>query len=131
MIRLSVAAVVIATVLAVICVPVPRDSKNRPDPPAVALNDTRLFHGEVALLAFYGGLLLLTPAFAGLFKGRLPSEISTKGAKYEEEVERSDENTELTQFTIDEHTKQITTLIGEMSVQREASKRPPKTKVGK
>lgn len=129
-IRLLVAAVVIATLAALILVPVP-ENDGKPAPPAVALNNPGLFHVEVALLAFYGGLLLLTPAFAGLFRGRLPSEISTKGAKYEEEVKRSDENTELTQATIDEHTQQIGTLIAELSLHRETSEKPQKAKVGK
>jgi hypothetical protein len=131
MIRLSMAAVVVATLVALILVPVPTKDGGRPAPPAVALNNSALFHVEVALLAFYGGLLLLTSAFAGLFRGRLPSEISTKGAKYEEEVKRSDENTELTQVTIDEHTEQIGTLMGKIAVlHREASEGPTKSEVG-
>jgi len=44
---------------------------------------------EVALLVFYGALLLITPAFAGLISGRLPIEISTRGARFAEGADRS------------------------------------------
>lgn len=30
----------------------------------------------------YGDLLLITPTFSGLIRGRLPIEISTRGAKF-------------------------------------------------
>jgi hypothetical protein len=54
--------------------------------PATALNQKTIYHLEVALLVFYGGLLLLTPAFWGVIRGRLPTEISSRGAKYAEDV---------------------------------------------
>lgn len=41
-----------------------------------------LYRLEIALLVFYGGLLLVTPAFSGLIWGRLPTEISSRGAKF-------------------------------------------------
>lgn len=43
---------------------------------------------EVALLIFYGDLLLITPALIGLHGGQLPIEISTRGAKFAEGSER-------------------------------------------
>ncbi len=113
LIRLLVAAVVIATVLACVLIPTPEDAKGNPDPPAVALKDEGLFRVEVALLVFYGGLLLLTPAFAGIFKGRLPSEISTRGAKYEEEVK---ERAETSDKVVDEHGDEIADLKAEFDV---------------
>jgi hypothetical protein len=132
LVRVLVAGVVIATIVACVLVHVPEDSEGNLDPPAVALNDPKLFRVEVALLVFYGGLLLLTPAFAGMFRGRLPTEISTKGAKYGEEVvERADENAALNQATVDEHTEQIGTLIAEMSLHKKAAESPPKAEVGK
>ena len=59
--------------------------------PAVALGQLWLFRLEVSLLAFYGCLLLITPAFSGLIRGRLPIEVSTRGAKFAEEAAHSDE----------------------------------------
>ena len=55
----------------------------------MALGQTSLYRLEVALAAFYGCLLLVTPAYAGLTAGRLPVEISTRGAKFAEEADRS------------------------------------------
>lgn len=50
--------------------------------PAIALHQPALYRMEIALLVFYGDLLLITPAFFGLIGGRLPLEISTRGAKF-------------------------------------------------
>jgi hypothetical protein len=66
--------------------------------PAVALGQPWLYRLELALVAFYGCLLLITPAFTGLIRGRLPIEISTRGAKFAEETDRS---AELTNARID------------------------------
>jgi hypothetical protein len=57
--------------------------------PAVALGQLILYRLEVALLVFYGVLLLATPAFLGLTRGRLPIEISTRGAKFAEGADQS------------------------------------------
>jgi len=61
-------------------VPVPEDL------PAIAIRQPGLYRLEVALLIFYGWLLLLTPAFSGLIRGRLPIEISTRGANAHREA---------------------------------------------
>ena len=45
-------------------------------------------------MVFYGDLLLVTPAFSGLARGRLPIEISTRGAKFAEDADRSAERNE-------------------------------------
>ncbi|HEX6782228.1 MAG TPA: hypothetical protein VF125_09385 [Solirubrobacterales bacterium] len=63
--------------------------------PAVALGQPGLYRLEVALSFFYGCLLIITPAFSGLAGGRLPTEISTRGAKFAEEAERSAEDDEV------------------------------------
>ncbi|HEU5252217.1 MAG TPA: hypothetical protein VFU16_02690 [Solirubrobacterales bacterium] len=57
--------------------------------PAVALGQPGLYRLEVALSLFYGCLLIITPAFSGLTTGRLPIEISTRGAKFAEETDQS------------------------------------------
>lgn len=57
--------------------------------PAMTLDQASLYRLEVALLVFYGILLLAVPAFLGLARGRLPVEISVRGAKFEEEADHS------------------------------------------
>lgn len=59
--------------------------------PAIALGQSWVYRLEVSLLVFYGCLLLITPAFSGLVRGQLPIEISTRGARFAEEDERSAE----------------------------------------
>jgi hypothetical protein len=64
--------------------------------PAVALGQPSLYRLEIALAAFYGCLLLVTPAYSGLVAGRLPIEISTRGARFAAEADQTaerDENT--------------------------------------
>lgn len=56
--------------------------------PAPAFEQTGLYRLEVSLLVFYGTLLLATPALAGLIRGRLPTEISTRGAKFAEKADQ-------------------------------------------
>ena len=63
--------------------------------PAVALEQPGLYRLEVALAVFYGCLLIVTPAFSGLASGRLPIEISTRGAKFAEEAQRSAKRDEI------------------------------------
>jgi hypothetical protein len=65
-------------------VPVPEDL------PAIAIRQPGLYRLEVALLIFYSWLLLVTPAVSGLVRGRLPIEISTRGAKFAEETSHSE-----------------------------------------
>ncbi|HEY3491738.1 MAG TPA: hypothetical protein VGK43_02225 [Solirubrobacterales bacterium] len=62
--------------------------------PAIALGQPWLYRLEISLLAFYGCLLLITPVFSGLINGRLPTEISTRGAKFAEEADQSAQLTE-------------------------------------
>lgn len=73
--------------------PIPATANHHPALPAVALEQTALYRLEVALMVFYGGLLLITPAFSGLVSGRLPIEISARGAKFAEEADQSAEVT--------------------------------------
>lgn len=82
--RAFVGTALCAALAACALAPVPEDL------PAVASRQAGLYRLEVALLVFYGGLLLITPAFSGLIWGRLPTEISTRGAKFAEEANQSD-----------------------------------------
>jgi hypothetical protein len=69
-----------------------------------ALEQVALYRLEVALLVFYGCLLLATPAFAGLFRGRLPIEISTRGAKFAAEADEAAAKTEATLRAVEKAT---------------------------
>ncbi len=63
------------------------------DLPAIALGQPSLYRLEVFLVVFYGGLLVATPLFRGLVGGKLPIEVSARGAKYAEEAAESIEET--------------------------------------
>jgi len=86
--------------------------------PAVALGQLWLYRLELALLAFYGCLLLITPAFSGLIRSRLPIEISTRGAKFAEETDRSAELTNARidglERATDAHAEAVTTTRAEI-----------------
>jgi len=57
--------------------------------PVVALGQIGLYRLESALVVFYGSLLLITPVFSALAWGRLPTEISTRGARFAEGASQS------------------------------------------
>jgi hypothetical protein len=82
-IRILVAIVLCVALLSFVLVPVPTDL------PPPAFDQASLYRLEIALMFFYGILLLVTPAFSGLIRGRLPTEISTRGAKFVEEADQS------------------------------------------
>jgi hypothetical protein len=62
--------------------------------PAIAFEQPELYRLEVALFVFYGALLLVTPAFSGLFRARLPIEISARGARFADDADPSAELTD-------------------------------------
>jgi hypothetical protein len=93
LIRLLVGAALILAIWACISVSLPQDVQGDLDLPALAFGQAGLYRLEVALLVFYGGLLLITPAFSGLARGRLPIEISARGAKFAEDADDSAETT--------------------------------------
>jgi hypothetical protein len=87
--------VVVAFLLAA-TVAVPHKGSSRSthtDLPSVALGQESVYRVEVFLVVFYAGLLILTPVFWGLVGGRLPTEISARGAKFAEEATGSIEET--------------------------------------
>jgi hypothetical protein len=92
LVRTLVTLSLCAALFACARVPIPRDAKGKPSLPAVAFEQVGLYRLEVALLVFYGGLLLITPAFRGLTRGRLPTEISARGAKFAAETDQSAES---------------------------------------
>ena len=81
-VRIFIGVALCASLVGFALAPVPVDSKGDPDLPAPALEQTALYRMEIALMIFYGDLLLITPALLGLHRGRLPVEISTRGAKF-------------------------------------------------
>lgn len=98
-IRILVAIALCAALAAFVSVPIRRDAREHPVLPAIALDQVALYRLEVALAVFYGGLLLITPAFSALVDGRLPIEISAKGARF---TEQADESTEVTKAVIED-----------------------------
>lgn len=91
LVRILIGAALCIALLAAALAPVPEDGAGHPALPALALGQVGLYRLEVALLVFYGSLLLVTPAFSGLIRGRLPTEISARGAKFAEDAEQSAE----------------------------------------
>jgi hypothetical protein len=77
------------------------------DLPAIALGQPGLYRLEVALAVLYGCLLMLTPAYSGLARGRLPVEISTRGAKFAEESDLAAERYEATIRELELTTKRL------------------------
>jgi len=106
-IRILVAVALCMALLASALASVPMDADGNPDLPAPAFEQTGLYRMEVALLVFYGGLLLTTPALTGLLRGRLPTEISTRGAKFAEEASRSTELDEAAVKKLEATTKDL------------------------
>jgi hypothetical protein len=106
-VRSLVVVLGILAALAFILVPVPQNGSGMDELPAVALGQISLYRLEVALVAFYGGLLLITPVMAALARGRLPTEISAKGAKFADEVQ---ETAKITQEKLDQQATQIAEL---------------------
>lgn len=114
-VRLLVGFVVIAAVLACALTPIPKTL------PAPAFDQAGLYRLEVVLVVFYGGLLLLTPAFAGMIRGRLPTEISTRGAKFADEVRQ--ERAEISDEVIQEQTNERIKLELELAVAKKEIKK--------
>jgi type III secretory pathway component EscT len=83
LVRIVVSTALCVALAASAVLPVPQDL------PAIAMEQAVLYRLEVALGVFYGCLLLATPAYSGLAMGRLPIEISTRGAKFAEEADQS------------------------------------------
>lgn len=93
-IRIIVALVLLAALAASASMPLPDDGGGNSTLPAVALEQPVLYRLEVALGVFYGGLLLITPVFSGLVEGRLPIEISARGARFADRADQSAESTD-------------------------------------
>lgn len=91
--------------------------------PAIAFEQVGLYRLEVALLVFYGGLLIVTPAFSGLIQGRLPIEISTRGARFAEEADQSTESNEAAIRKLEQTASSLTDDLTEAKAEIEELKR--------
>lgn len=106
-IRIVVAIALCTALLAFAFAPIPIDANGGLHLPAPALGQTGLYRLEVALAVFYGALLLFTPAFSGLARGRLPIEISTRGAKFAGESDQSAETAKAAIERLEQTTKTL------------------------
>ncbi|HEY8502793.1 MAG TPA: hypothetical protein VIL21_08910 [Solirubrobacterales bacterium] len=113
LVRILVATSLCIAVSACMLMPIPRDAKGNPALPAIAFEQVGLYRLEVSLLVFYGGLLLITPTFSGLIWGRLPTEISARGAKFAGEA---DQSAALNEARIEELEKATDELTEELKV---------------
>ncbi len=50
--------------------------------PAIALDQPVIYRSEICLGVFYLGLLILVPLYYGVVRGRFPTEISARGARF-------------------------------------------------
>jgi hypothetical protein len=78
------------------------------DLPAIALGQAALYRLEIVMAVFYGCLLMVTPAYSGLAMGRLPIEISTRGARF---AEGTDQSTEVNEELIWELQQSVDTAV--------------------
>jgi hypothetical protein len=96
------------------------DPRGNPDLPALALEQVDLYRLEVALLVFYGYLLFATPAFSGLLRGRLPIEISTRGAKFAAEADEAAVENEAAIRALERTTRQLAQGLEEALIEIES-----------
>ncbi|HEY5943068.1 MAG TPA: hypothetical protein VIT89_09435 [Solirubrobacterales bacterium] len=106
-------ATLCAALMIAVLIPLPEDAGGNTTLPTTALGQAGLYRLEVALLAFYGVLLLATPSFLGLARGRLPTEISVRGAKFEE---KADQSAQMTEARIKELKVRTNDLADELAV---------------
>jgi len=120
LIRILTGAALCTALVACTLAPVPEDL------PAIACRQAGIYRLEIALLVFYSSLLLITPAFSGLVRGRLPTEISVRGARF---MEETDQRENLNEAAIEKMEKTINWFASELgNAEREV--RRLKEKVG-
>jgi hypothetical protein len=112
LVRALIGTALVLAVWACVLAPIPQSAQGDPDLPALAFGQTGLYRLEVALLVFYGGLLLITPTVSGLARGQLPIEISARGAKF---AEGADDSASLTQIKVEELEQSATHLTDELT----------------
>jgi hypothetical protein len=119
-IRILVAAALCLALAAFALSPVPRDELGNAHLPAPALEQVALYRLEVALLVFYGCLLLVTPALSGLLSARLPIEISTRGAKFASEADGAAARNEAAIRAVERTTTELAQELEEAQIEIES-----------
>ncbi len=107
-VRILVAIALCTALIAFLAVQVPVAEDGSSALPAIALGQADLYRLEVALLVFHGILLLVTPAFSGLARGRLPIEISIRGTKFADETERLTKRDEIAIQALEQRLDKLT-----------------------
>jgi hypothetical protein len=101
-VRLATVVLFVAAIAVAIGISMPEG-----DYPAVALGQEAVYRVEILLALIYGGLLLLTPFFYGAMRGRLPIEISHRGAKWAVEAEEALDKAEKTIASLEAERAQL------------------------
>lgn len=120
LVRALVGAVLVVALAASAVLPVPADL------PAVALEQPGLYRLEIALAVFYGCLLLVTPAYSGVVAGRLPIEISTRGARFAVEADQTADRDEEIIAELRLHVRQLLDGLTEAMIEIDRLKRGDK-----
>jgi hypothetical protein len=107
LVRIFVGIALALAIFAFALLPLPAGVEGRSALPAIALQQPALYRFEVALAVFYGGLLVLTPAIAGLVRGRLPVEISARDARFANSADEALEDLEKTTTDLKKSTRLI------------------------
>jgi hypothetical protein len=107
LVRLLVLVLFVAAVSFAIAFEIPVDDEGNAKLPAIALEKEVVYRLEVLLALIYGGLLLLTPLFYGLWRGRLPIEISHRGAKWAEAADQTLEKAQAAIKTLQEDATEL------------------------
>lgn len=107
LVRIFVGTALGLAIIAFVLTPLPTGVGGKSALPAVALQQPALYRLEVALAVFYGALLVLTPAIAGLVRGRLPVEISARGARFADSADEALEALEKTTTDLEKSTRLI------------------------
>jgi len=127
LVRALVAVVLGLALMAFIGVPIPLGEDGNPDLPAAAFGQMSLYRLEVALLVFYGGLLIATPSISGLIRGRLPIEISTRGAKFADGTDQSAERNEADIRQIEESVSNFAEALADINAEIEGLRQPTRS----
>lgn len=113
--------------LAFVLVPIPLEEDGNPDLPAAAFGQVSLYRLEVALLVFYGGLLIVTPSLSGLVRGRLPIEISARGAKFADETDQSAKQNEADIGRLEKSVGKLADALADMDAEIKGLKQPTRS----
>ncbi|HET9593034.1 MAG TPA: hypothetical protein VFP17_08975 [Solirubrobacterales bacterium] len=116
-IRILVGLSLCVALVACAAVPIPEDANAHQVLPAFALDQVSVYRLEVALMVFYGGLLLVTPAYSGLVEGRMPIEISARGARFAERADHTAESSAEALQTLEQTTAELSEELSDATLE--------------